>query len=88
MREMPWYLGSIAKLLAPLVTVSPATCAKYLLNGVEKVSTWSGDGEARPFWSYIDNKGRVVENKPALTEEQIGKIADHTWKLIDAGLEK
>ncbi|OAA73043.1 NAD(P)-binding domain protein [Akanthomyces lecanii RCEF 1005] len=86
MREMPWYLGSIAKILAPLATVSPATCAEYLLNGVEKVSTPAGDNEERPRWSYIDNKGRVVESKPILTEEQIGKIAEHTWELVGVAL--
>ncbi|KAK4223071.1 hypothetical protein QBC38DRAFT_488454 [Podospora fimiseda] len=87
MREMPWVLGATAKLLAPLITVTPAKCAEYLLNGINKVTPASaGDKQGRLFWSCIDNRGRVLENKPVCTEEQMGKIADHTWKLIDAAL--
>jgi hypothetical protein len=88
MREMPWVLGATAKLLAPLITVTPAKCAEYLLDGVNKVAAApvAGDAGGRRFWSCIDNKGRVLENKPVCTEEQMGKIADHTWKLIDAAL--
>ncbi|EFQ33711.1 hypothetical protein CGRA01v4_12257 [Colletotrichum graminicola] len=88
MREMPWVLGATAKLLAPLITVTPAKCAEYLMDGVDKVTAPpTVNKEDERFWHYIDNKGRVLPNKPVCTEEQMGKIADHTWKLIDAALE-
>ncbi|KAK1569396.1 uncharacterized protein LY79DRAFT_674701 [Colletotrichum navitas] len=87
MREMPWVLGATVKLLAPLITVTPARCAEYLMDGVDRVTAPAAGGkQGGRFWHYIDNKGRVLPNKPVCTEEQVGKIADHTWKLIDAAL--
>ena len=90
MREMPWLLRStmkmVAPLLAPLITVTPATCAEYLLDGVEDIARTTRNAESGSFYSYIDNKGRVLVDKPIFTEEQRNKIADHTWKLINHAL--
>ncbi|KAL2203772.1 hypothetical protein CC79DRAFT_1371801 [Sarocladium strictum] len=83
MRELPWYLSGVAKVLAPLVTVSPDTCAEHLLNGVQMVSTTRQDSN---HWAYIDNKGKVIKDKALFSEEQTGRVADHTWKLIDQAL--
>ncbi|RSL43902.1 hypothetical protein CEP54_014895 [Fusarium duplospermum] len=38
------------------------------------------------FWSCINEKGDVVLNKPVWSEEQIQRVRDHTWKVIDDAL--
>jgi hypothetical protein len=86
MRELPWYLSGVAKVLAPLVTVSPDTCVEHLLNGVQTVSITDQDDQDHNYWAYIDNKGKVIKDKVVFSEEQMGKVADHTWKLIDQAL--
>ena len=82
-REMPWYLRPLVRLVVPF-TVTPDTCAKYLLDGAVNC-TAAGEKEGR-FWSNIDNKGQLVKNKAIWSDEQMEKIADHTWGLIDKAL--
>lgn len=86
MRELPWYLSGIAKVLAPLVTVTPDTCAEHLLNGVREVSITDQNDKESNYWNYIDNKGKVIRNKAVFSEEQTERVAEHTWKLIDQAL--
>jgi NAD(P)-dependent dehydrogenase (short-subunit alcohol dehydrogenase family) len=81
LRDLPWYLRAPAWALGSLIAVSPETCANNLLNGVSK-SAAEGNDHGR-FWSNIDNKGRLIGNKAIWTEEQMQRIAEHTWKLVD-----
>lgn len=84
-KELPWYLRPLMDGLGSLVGVSPDTCAERLLNGVaEQVKA---TGEEGPFWSNINHKGRLAAKRPIFTEEQLNKIADHTWKLVDKAAE-
>lgn len=83
-RELPWYLRFPAKAITPIAGVSPDTCAERLLTGA--VARAKEAEAADKFWSYINHKGNTVEGKAAWTEEQVSKVAQHTWKLIDGAL--
>jgi len=83
-RELPWYLRVAARAAVTLIGVSPDTCAEYLLNGASECTT-KGKEEGR-FWSNIDNKGHLITNKLIWSEEQMSKVADHTWELVDKAL--
>ncbi|RSL53494.1 hypothetical protein CEP54_010377 [Fusarium duplospermum] len=84
-RELPWGLRTVGRVGANLVGVSPETCAEYLLNGVNECCA-VGEKEER-YWSNIDNKGRLLAKKAIWTEEQMKKVTDHTWGLIDNALD-
>lgn len=84
-KELPWYLQPVLRVAGSLVGVSVDTCAERLLGGVSKC-TAAGKVEGR-FWSNIDNKGRLVAKKTIWTEEQMKKISDHTWGLVDRAIE-
>ena len=83
---LPWYLRPVMKLTAGLVGVSPDTCAQRLLGGTSTV-TEAGEREGR-FWSNIDNHGRLLEKKKVWGDDELKRIADHTWALIDGGMAK
>ena len=83
--KLPWYLKPVAWVLGPLLTVSPDTCAQYMLDGTANC-TAAAESEGR-FWSNIDQKGKPVANKAVWSEEQMEKVANHTWGLIDGALE-
>ncbi|RSM00555.1 hypothetical protein CDV31_011721 [Fusarium ambrosium] len=83
-RELPWGLRTVGRVGANLVGVSSETCAEYLLNGVNECCA-TGEKEGR-YWSNIDNKGRLLAKKAVWSEEQMKKVADHTWGLIDEAL--
>ncbi|KAF3390018.1 hypothetical protein DPV78_011854 [Talaromyces pinophilus] len=76
--------GGAAKVLGPLIAVTPDTCAEYLMIGIDK-ATAEGEKAGR-FWSNIDNKGQLIENKTIWSKDQMETLASHTWKLIDAAL--
>lgn len=81
-RELPWYLRAVGRVSMGLLGVSPATCANYLLEGIaENAPAREKEGL---YWSNIDNKGRIIMKKAIWNDEQLKKIADHTWGLIDA----
>lgn len=85
MREViPGYLQGAVKALGKVLLTSPETCAERLLEGVEG-RTEEGEGEGR-YWSNIDNKGRTIKGKAVWTEEQMERVARHTWKMVDAAL--
>ncbi|KAL4728048.1 hypothetical protein ACLX1H_004760 [Fusarium chlamydosporum] len=78
--SLPWYLRGPISFLIVVLGVSPETCAKRMLKGVEKASA-AGDKEGRR-WGFINEKG-VVFKKPAWTEKQVLKVREHTWEIID-----
>jgi NAD(P)-dependent dehydrogenase (short-subunit alcohol dehydrogenase family) len=84
--ELPWYLQPLARVTGSLVGVSTDTCAERLLNGVKECPA-AGNEEGQ-FWSNIDNKGHLVSNKHIWSEEQMKKIADHTWGIVDGAIAK
>ncbi|KFA60425.1 hypothetical protein S40285_07882 [Stachybotrys chlorohalonatus IBT 40285] len=86
LRELPWYLKPTVNALGKLILVSPDKCADHLLKGADENAV-AGAKEGR-YWSNIDNKGRLIKTKAVFEEEQMNKVANHTWKLIDAGLER
>lgn len=79
--SLPWYLRAGSKVLSTLIGVSPDTCAENLLKGTDNCAA-AGEKEGR-FWSCIDNSGHLVTKKETWTEEQIKKISEHTWKIVD-----
>ncbi|CAH0057179.1 unnamed protein product [Clonostachys solani] len=88
LRNLPWYLQPLARTLAPLVTVTPDTCAQYLLNAVsERAAAAVADAEGRgKYWSNIDNRGRLITDKAVWNEEQMNTVANHTWNLVDEAI--
>jgi NAD(P)-dependent dehydrogenase (short-subunit alcohol dehydrogenase family) len=84
-RELPWLMRPLAKVLTSVIGTSPETCAENLLNGASACAA-AGKEEGR-FWSNLDSKGRPVEGKAIWSEEQMKKVADHTWEIIDKALE-
>lgn len=81
-RDLPWYLKGPARALLTVIGVSPETCGEHLLTGTYECAKVS-EQEGR-YWSYINNKGKPVQNKPLWETEQVQKVADHTWQIIDA----
>jgi NAD(P)-dependent dehydrogenase (short-subunit alcohol dehydrogenase family) len=84
--KMPWILRPVIKGLATVLAVSPDICAEHMVTGARDV-TAEGDKSGR-FWSCIDDKGHLVQNKPKWTAEEIKGIEDHTWKIIEDALNK
>ena len=84
LQELPWYIRGPGKVIGSLIAVSPETCADNLINGLDQVVAASR--EQGRFWSNMDNKGHVVPNKKVWSEEEMKKIADHTWEVIDGGM--
>lgn len=84
-RELPWYLSPLLGVAGSLVGVSVDTCAERLLSGTAKCAT-EGKTEGR-FWSNIDSKGKLSSKKTVFTEDQMKKIADHTWDVVDKAIE-
>lgn len=82
--SLPWYLRPAAKGLVGLLGVSADTCAEHLLRGAQECAA-AGEKEGR-FWSCIDDKGRLVPNKPVWSEEEIKKVQEHTWEVIDGAI--
>lgn len=83
-RELPWYLRYIGRATLAAVGVSPDTCAERLLTGTEARSK-EAEAEER-FWSNIDNRGRLLKDKETWAEEQMNRVAQHTWKIVDGAL--
>ncbi|KAK0613968.1 hypothetical protein B0T14DRAFT_437679 [Immersiella caudata] len=81
MREVVPVLQGAVKGLGKLFLTTPETCAERLVKGTEK-SAEEGRG-----WANLDSKGRVMGEKAIWTDEQMGKVASHTWGLIDKALE-
>lgn len=79
--SLPWYLRAGSKVLGTLLGVSPDTCAENLLKGTDNCAA-AGEKEGR-FWSCIDASGHLVTKKHTWTEEQIKKVSEHTWKIVD-----
>ncbi|KAM7212828.1 putative oxidoreductase YkvO [Rhypophila decipiens] len=77
---VPSWLQGAVKTVGGVVLTSPDTCAERLLKGTEECVE---QGRA---WSNIDNKGRVLKGKAVWTEEQMDKVAAHTWKTVDKAL--
>ncbi|EEU42896.1 uncharacterized protein NECHADRAFT_63193 [Fusarium vanettenii 77-13-4] len=82
-KTLPWYIRGVPKALSQVFGVSPETCAKNLLKGTYECA--AADKEDK-FWSCINEKGDVVLDKPVWSEEQIQRVRDHTWKIIDDAL--
>ncbi|KAI9896745.1 hypothetical protein N3K66_008917 [Trichothecium roseum] len=85
-KNLPWIARSAIGLLLPLVATSPEICAENLLAGT-RASAAAG-GETGRSWAYIDQKGREITGKPVWTEEQINRVAEHTWKITDEAIAK
>lgn len=83
-RDLPWYLRHPANAIFSLAAVSPETSGKFLVDGAQ-ARTKEAEAEGR-FWSNIDNKGNLVKNKAAWTEEQVNRVAQHTWEIVDGAL--
>ncbi|GAB1318249.1 Oxidoreductase andH [Madurella fahalii] len=84
-KNLPWYMRGPAEALGALLGVSPDTCAERLLKGASECVA-AGKQQGR-FWSNIDDKGRLVTNKAIWGDDQMTKIAYHTWGLVDRALD-
>ncbi|CAH0047121.1 unnamed protein product [Clonostachys solani] len=80
-KNLPWYLKPLAKGAEAVLAVSPESCADHLVQGV----TAASEKDAR-VWNSIDDKGRIVPNKEVWSEENLKKVEEHTWKIIDGAL--
>ena len=85
-KNLPWVARSAISLLLPLVATSPETCAENLLAGARASATRTEAGGRS--WAFIDQKGREITGKPVWTEEQIDRVAEHTWKITDEAIAK
>ncbi|KAK0648411.1 hypothetical protein B0T16DRAFT_326586 [Cercophora newfieldiana] len=82
MRDVvPGFLQGAMKVAGNVLLTSPDKCAERLLEGAEKVA------EQGRRWSNIDNKGKLLGKKAVWSQEQMGKVAEHTWGLIGRALE-
>jgi NAD(P)-dependent dehydrogenase (short-subunit alcohol dehydrogenase family) len=81
--SLPWYLRGPASALSVVLGVSPETCAENMVKGIENAAA-SGEKEGR-YWEFINEKGVVFE-KPAWNEEQVQKVKEHTWGIVDDAL--
>jgi NAD(P)-dependent dehydrogenase (short-subunit alcohol dehydrogenase family) len=75
-KNMPFYAKLPLRLVSAVMSVSPEKCAEHLLQG-------SADVHAKGRGSFnIDDQGKEVQKTPA-TKEQMDKLWEHTWGLID-----
>lgn len=81
---LPWYLRPGANVLSLAIGISSNECAEYLLKGMNEAAA-AAEKEGR-FFSFIDSRGKVVPNKPVWTGEQLKKVAEHTWKVVDGAI--
>ncbi|KAF7554272.1 hypothetical protein G7Z17_g3021 [Cylindrodendrum hubeiense] len=79
--SLPWYLRAGTRVLSHVIGVAPETCAANLLKGTYD-SAAAGEKEDK-YWSCIDGTGNLVTKKPSWSEEEIKKVEDHTWKIVD-----
>jgi NAD(P)-dependent dehydrogenase (short-subunit alcohol dehydrogenase family) len=86
LREFPWVVRAPMGALGKILLTSPATCAQRLLDGTNARAA-EGEKIGR-FWANIGHKGELVSNKTVFTEEEMQKVADHTWSLVDAAIGK
>jgi hypothetical protein len=70
-----------ASAAASLLGRSPDTCAENMIKGMNEVA--KGDKN----YGFINEKGNVFEKK-AWDEDQVQKVKDHTWKILDEALSK
>lgn len=82
MNSLPWYMRLPSTGLASVLGVSPDTCAEYMLKGVDEAVKIKDKN-----YAFVSRKGKVFE-KPAWREEQIRKVRDHTWEIVDGALAK
>ncbi len=82
MDSLPWYLKGAARVLGGVIGVSPDVCAEYMLKGTEQAAKERG----AVGWSCIDDKGKVVAKKPEWTKEEIARVEEHTWKVVDEAI--
>lgn len=88
-KNLPWIARSAISLLLPLVAASPETCAENLLAGTRATAAAAAKTETGGrSWAFIDQKGREISGKPVWTEEQIDRVAEHTWKITDEAIAK
>ncbi|KAM0300603.1 hypothetical protein HYE67_005110 [Fusarium culmorum] len=81
--SLPWYLRGPASVAASLFGVSPDTCAEHMVKGIENAAA-SGE-KAGTHYEFITEKGVVFE-KAAWNDEQVQKVNDHTWHIVDGAL--
>lgn len=79
--SLPWYLRPVGKGIAALVGKSPDAYAEIVLKGTEQCAS-DRQKEGR-FWTALDTKGKEIPNRPIWTKEQMEKVKDHTWKILD-----
>jgi NAD(P)-dependent dehydrogenase (short-subunit alcohol dehydrogenase family) len=84
--NLPWFLRPVARAAAGLAGIPADKCAEYMLNGTREC-TAAREKEGL-FWTCMDDKGRVVPNKPVWTDEEIKKVQEHTWKVVDEAISK
>ncbi|KAF9777133.1 hypothetical protein IL306_004587 [Fusarium sp. DS 682] len=82
MQGLPWYMRLPSVGLATVLGVSPDTCAENMLKGVDEAAKMKDK-----HYAFVSRKGKVFE-KPAWTEEQVQKVKNHTWKIVDDALAK
>ncbi|KAF4998701.1 hypothetical protein FGRMN_3027 [Fusarium graminum] len=78
-QSLPWYLRVPASAAAKFLGMSPETCAENMVNGSdEAIKASTGD----KYWAFVNEKGKIVE-KQAWNEDQVQKVKEHTWKIVD-----
>lgn len=80
-KSLPWYMRIPASAAASLLGTSPDTCAENMIIGLDEVA--KGDKN----YGFVNEKGKVFEKK-AWNEDQVQKVKDHTWKILDEALSK
>jgi NAD(P)-dependent dehydrogenase (short-subunit alcohol dehydrogenase family) len=80
-RELPWYLRGPMQALGHVLGVAPEVSGERLFRGAYDCAALS-EQHGR-FWSFVEAKGRPVPDKAAWGEEQVAKVAAHTWKIVD-----
>jgi hypothetical protein len=80
-KNLPFYLKYPLAAVSSLMTVTPETCAGYMVDGsMAAHEVTRKTGQARRV--NLDDKGRVVDKRPA-TKEQMDKVWEHTWAVVD-----
>ncbi|KAM0354967.1 hypothetical protein ACHAPU_000811 [Fusarium lateritium] len=78
-QSLPWYLRVPASAATKFLGMSPETCAEHMVSGSdEAVKAGAGD----KYWAFVNEKGKVIE-KQAWDEDQVQKVKEHTWKIVD-----
>jgi NAD(P)-dependent dehydrogenase (short-subunit alcohol dehydrogenase family) len=78
-KNLPVYLRVPARGLGLVMGSDPDDFAQLMLRAAAEVPE-------DKFWHNLEHRGLEAQNRPIWNDEQMNRVADHTWELVDGAL--